>query len=523
MTAISVQTDGDTFRFGTQSLKATTGDTGSNAIYQTDAMTVVPGEVYTFSAYVKTVQGTPITGGSIYLRIAQAGLLTPVLFESAAVTDSYVDEDNVDGFTRMVVTFTCPSGVTSVRPFIQYSGTTAGQTFWIDGIKFEEGDFASEWQVNVVSTKVVLDQGAVQIDAANGGLLRLRGSTGGARDTVDLATHGLRLGGDSEIYSPNAGEVKLLQTAGQDKTFTVETASAHLAALKVQVAGDTNARLGLRGDATLTGVQLGAGNAAADINAYRSAAKTLKIDTDAAGADLTKIDIKSVLTQLDGKLGFGLVSQQAGVATEGQSVWDDTQRGLVVGDSVRAKVVTPIGFALRGVTDGFPGNSAFGTGGALAAVSGGNGGAIAIPVNVPAPMLLAGYTVRNTDTASARAAEARLYYSKLDNSATIDYVTASAAAWSFTPSAASNRFAALTGGDILIPPGVYWLVIRNTSTTQAFDIGRDTGGVLAVPSTWTKSIASLGSTIDIVTGWASQANYWGAMLVGRLPDGTTAA
>lgn len=206
MTVIAVQTDLSEFRFGTQSLQVTTGDTGDNALYPTADSIVVPGLPYTLSCYVKTA--APITGGSLYLQIAAGGTITPALFQSEAVTDSSTYDDIVNGWHRMSVSFVAPEGVQLVRPVIKYTGSTLGLVFWLDGIKFEPGLVASTWQQNIVSKQLVLDQGAVQVDASEGGLLRLRGSAGGSRDTIALGDNGFLLGGDTPLYSPAANVLR---------------------------------------------------------------------------------------------------------------------------------------------------------------------------------------------------------------------------------------------------------------------------------------------------------------------------
>ena len=208
MGVISVQTDANVFRFGTQSLKCITGDTGDNAIYPADPVAVQPDESRTFSAYIKTE--APITDGSIYLRVAQGGLFTPVLIESDPITDTASDPAaDADGWLRVIVTLTIPSGVFTVRPYLQYTGTTALQVFWVDGIKFERGAVASIWQENIVSGRAVVDQSGFIVDASKGGIVRYLGAAGGSRDTVSLGDHGLVFGGDTEVYSPATGELSV--------------------------------------------------------------------------------------------------------------------------------------------------------------------------------------------------------------------------------------------------------------------------------------------------------------------------
>lgn len=206
MTAIAVQTDSNEFRFGTQSLRVTIGDTGSNALYPTTDIDVEVGETYVFSVYIKT--NGALAGGGVVLRIAQGGTITPALAQSSSVSDSESYENAVNGWTRVELAYTVAEGILTVRPVI-IAAATAAQVFWLDGLKFEKGTAASVWAQNIVSKQLVLDQGGVQVDASEGGLLRLRGATGGTRDTISLGDNGLIFGGDTELYSPAADVLAL--------------------------------------------------------------------------------------------------------------------------------------------------------------------------------------------------------------------------------------------------------------------------------------------------------------------------
>jgi hypothetical protein len=199
MTAIAVQADTTQRRFGLTSLRCTTGSTGTNAIYPTEPVTVVAAKQYTFSAYVKT---SGVLDGSVVLRVAAAGTLTPVLAESTATSDS---SDYVYGWQRIILTLTIPDGVLSVRPYVQYDPGAAGEVFWLDGLLFEPGNIASVWQGPIVSPRVVVDQAGVAVDGSSGGVLRLK--TGDGND-ISLGTLGL-LYGDVEMYPSAAGEATI--------------------------------------------------------------------------------------------------------------------------------------------------------------------------------------------------------------------------------------------------------------------------------------------------------------------------
>lgn len=158
----------------------------------------------------------------------------------------------------------------------------------------------------------------------------------------------------------------------------------------------------------------------------------------------------------------------------------------------------------------------------LAAVSGGNGGTVAVAFMIPAPMKVQALGVWNTDTASARAAELRLYQDNGD--ATFDFITGCDASVSFTPTAASWRQGNVGTPGTLIRPGLVWLVIRNTSASQGFNCGRvNTGTLLSAFNVRRGSTAAaLGATVDI-SGWTPASNgQIVAAITGRIGAETAA-
>jgi hypothetical protein len=88
------------------------------------------------------------------------------------------------------------------------NGTTAGDQFWVDGFKMEEGTVATAWTPGFVADATVLDAGGIAIDGYAGGIFRMRGTTGGARDVVELGARSLVFGGDSPVYSPAVGTLQ---------------------------------------------------------------------------------------------------------------------------------------------------------------------------------------------------------------------------------------------------------------------------------------------------------------------------
>ena len=237
----------------------------------------------------------------------------------------------------------------------------------------------------------------------------------------------------------------------------------------------------------------------------------------------------AVWLELPGGSGGGLtVEDEGSVDGTGIDTLDFAGAGVsvsVTGSEATITIpggsgVTVVGRAAVAAPQGFSDALTYGTGQSLAAVSAGNGGAIGIPILVPSPMYLEGYGLFNGDAANARAAEARLYVDS--GSATLNEIANTAAAWSFTPSAASLRRVSVTSGaPVLLDPGYYWIVLRNTSATQVFNLRRVSPPTLVVPSFRLKAIAALSSTIDLDTGWTNGNGCPAIWLEGRVLGRTT--
>lgn len=196
------------------------------------------------------------------------------------------------------------------------------------------------------------------------------------------------------------------------------------------------------------------------------------------------------------------------------------------GESLGVKWAAPAGGGTAGrqaiaTVHGMSDALTFGTDQVLAAVSAGNGGAVAVQLFVHSTMYLEGYALFNGNTASLRTAEARLY---LDNGdSTVDEVTNSAAAWSFTPSAASlRRVSVTTGAPVILSPGSYWIVLRNTSTSQTFALRRTSPPTLALPDMRLHSgIAALGASLELDSGWTTGGGVCAIWAEGRVIGRTT--
>lgn len=182
----------------------------------------------------------------------------------------------------------------------------------------------------------------------------------------------------------------------------------------------------------------------------------------------------------------------------------------------------PVGLAPYAYPIGLPQDATSGGALNLDTVALGAGGARAIPILVPSLMLVDGCSIWSTDTASLRTAEWALYWDQgegtTDNLVSVHdaFIGSAMGTFSFTPGAASVRTSTATGGPLRIAPGVYWLVIRNTSTARTFGVGFSSVGSLAVGHMRADTAQpSLTVTIDI-SGWTTSNGIMLARLNGRI-------
>jgi len=164
-------------------------------------------------------------------------------------------------------------------------GGAAGTTAWFDDVKFEASTVATPYSPGSSQDAAVVEGGGVTVDGVYGGVFRLRGSTGGVGDTVELDAHGLLFGGDANLYRSAANNlatddqfvIKYVGAGANQLQITDTTAGAGLI-----IGADTNlfrysaGQLRTGGDLDIVGTLLfGTG---ADTNLYRASANALKTD-----------------------------------------------------------------------------------------------------------------------------------------------------------------------------------------------------------------------------------------------------
>lgn len=207
-------------------------------------------------------------------------------------------------------------------------------------------------------------------------------------------------------------------------------------------------------------------------------------------------------------------------ATEGYAGYDSDDEYVKVYDGQRERIVGAVGWTPTAWPLFWDPSAALTTSLTLAA----NGGSVAIPMVVPAHMLLQDVALRSNDTATARTWGWDLYINRLNNGNsgenTANRVANSSADETFTPAAASNRFVTAASAPIYLGPGVYWLVVQCRHATNNFAVGSTAGTTLgsAIVGGITKTTTNPnGSTLDLVAAtWTKQASVIGAALRGRV-------
>jgi len=308
-TAGVIVADPGSYVYGSQSLRIKTTASVYVSAYQD--VTCLPNTVYTLSARVKSVGDS----GSYVEVQGPIGITwlgnTPVVHATQDWTE---------------YSFTFNSGSCSLlRVACVAYGASSGLYGWFDALKLEASPVVTPWTPGFVGNSVVLDAGGIQVDGTAGGVFRLRGSNGAARDIVDLGTYGLRFGGDTHLSSPWTGDLLLDPGSGDGEFYAMGYTNG--GSFRSAKSGDSQYRMVL---APNGGLQFGPGGSTAmDTNLYRSAANTLKTD-DA-------LTVAGILTAANVAVGTQAVTPVADTITSagvtGLSVAGSTFHAFVTGVS----------------------------------------------------------------------------------------------------------------------------------------------------------------------------------------------
>lgn len=196
----AITIDEATFVYGTQSLKI--ARTGADLIaYQT--VPVVPNTDYVLSGRIKSLGNSASSVQIVNAAHTQLLAASPTVTGTQEFTPVSTPVWNSGSATAVIIRCNVPSSA------------AAGSAAWFDALKFEASKVVTPWTPGFLGDAVVFDVGGLQIDGLAGGIFRLRGSSGGSRDRVDLGPHGLKFGGDVEVYSPS-GDIRIDTPANTD-------------------------------------------------------------------------------------------------------------------------------------------------------------------------------------------------------------------------------------------------------------------------------------------------------------------
>lgn len=344
--------------------------------------------------------------------------------------------------------------------------------------------------------------------------------------------HGHQVATDSGVASTqafgdaaSAGTSGTIQRGGHKHAMPADPVTAHAAA------GDPHAGYRLESadhSHASTGAQAGQLDHGAALTGLTDDDHTQYLKEEASGGAASEVPDHTHASGAqagDSLAPANLVLPTAAPNADGEASYDTTEELALAYDGQRARAISAGGWAPFAYPVLFAAASAFTTALALAA----NGGSIAIPILVPAHMLLESVSVRNTDAATARTWGWDLYRQRLNNGNggenTLDRVAACSANETFTPGAASTRTLTAGSAPVYLAPGLYWLVIQSRHATSTFGLGSTaSSAAFALNSGQTKTTTNPnGATVDFVAAaWTKVTAHYAVRLNGRV-FGQTAA
>ena len=285
--------------YGTQSIAHLGNGSASNA-YQ--LVNVEPDTDYIISGRIKSdgdsgarilISSGPTSGGIVNTAIA------------SATQDFTLTKSNVwnSGSNNTIY----------VRCFAQGS---AGANAWFDAIKMEASTVATPWTPGFIGPAITLDAGGLQIDASNSGVMRLLGSTGGTRDTIELHTKGLLIGPETQLYSDIA-DYLTIDSPGTSTGLRLSTSGTTRGIIRASTANNvvispiSTGGTFVNWDAGSGGFNIGGGGGVA----VASVASNGQIDNPAVGHQITKTGTQSINGSAWTKITSFTVTTKTGFGT----------------------------------------------------------------------------------------------------------------------------------------------------------------------------------------------------------------
>ena len=156
-----------------------------------------------------------------------------------------------------------------------------------------------------------------------------------------------------------------------------------------------------------------------------------------------------------------------------------------------------------------------------------NGGSLAVPISIAAPMSLKSVSIWSTDSDTARTWGWDLYRDNVNDellaSNSLTRYALCSANETFTPSAASTR-TITSSTTVRLSPGLYWIVIQNRHASNAFNIGAIAANAFAPNTAQTKTTTNPnGATLDFVAvTWTKVTAAYCVRLNGEVFGGSAA-
>lgn len=179
---VRVYADPGAYVYGTQGLRIDVN--AGNNVTAAQLVSVLPNTDYVLSGLIKA-QGDPNAFLSISTGPVTGNIGATTALDATTDWARYSVAWNSGSNTEIYVV--CRSG----------TGSQAGGVAWFDALKLEASAVVTPWSPGFVGQAVSIDAGGIQLDASAGAVFRLRGSTGGTDDRVDLGDNGLTIGSQS--------------------------------------------------------------------------------------------------------------------------------------------------------------------------------------------------------------------------------------------------------------------------------------------------------------------------------------
>jgi hypothetical protein len=205
------------------------------------------------------------------------------------------------------------------------------------------------------------------------------------------------------------------------------------------------------------------------------------------------------------------------VDEEGEVAYNSTRKAMIFHDGIRLNYSSNIGYMPLAYPMGLGHSVGYAQNIVLAA----NGGTLAVPIILQGHILLQAVSLWTLDTSSTRGPiELAIYEDRRNDSNSVDLVPGAVGTLAaYTASAAAIRTIPLTSPPVYLPPGLYWVCIKNNHASNALTTGARAGGTMGLRTLKTKTLSAsaFGSTLDLVAAtWTANSGMSSAVMRGRI-------